>query len=300
VSSETDKAPELTTQISEDVINEALASVERRERAASGDASEPSVSVEAVAAEARRLGEEVAALRAEVTRLREAAERSAAGEKEAQEKLRAEHERLLRAAADLENARKRALREVEEVKKFAAEKLLRDVLPVHDNLERALEHARASDDFASLRTGMEMIHRLLVDTLGKHQLRPFTSAGEPFDPARHEAMSMEPTAEMPANRVLREIVKGFTLADRLIRPALVVVSQAPPGATVDAAAASAAPAPDAAAPSAAAPEAAQGASEPSAASAPAPAAAAPTTNPTAAAPAEPEAAPVPGGDAPST
>ncbi|MBI3185402.1 MAG: nucleotide exchange factor GrpE [Myxococcales bacterium] len=154
-------------------------------------------------------------------------ELSLAKGRELMEKLKDEHERKLRAVADLENFRKRAAKEKEEVQKFGIERLLRDVLPVLDNLDRALEHARAKGDVVGLGEGVAMTRKLFEDVLGKHGVKAFTSVGKPFDPAFHEAMQQLVTAEVPPGQVMGEILRGFTLNDRLVRPALVVVSKAP-------------------------------------------------------------------------
>ncbi len=143
------------------------------------------------------------------------------------QKLKDEHEKVLRTAADLENYKKRAQKEKDEVQKFGAEKLLKDFLPVFDNFDRALEHAKSSADFESLKKGVEMIRRLFEDNLGKHGVKAFSAKGQPFDPNRHEAMSAAETTELPPNHVYAEVLRGFTLNDRLVRPALVVVSKAP-------------------------------------------------------------------------
>ena len=140
-------------------------------------------------------------------------------------KIKDEHEKMLRAVADLENYKKRARKELEDTQKFGNEKLLKDFLPVIDNIDRALEPAN-SGDLASLRKGVEMIRKLCEDTLHKHGVRPFTSKGKPFDPNVHEAMGQAETDEMPPNHVFAEVLRGFMLNDRLVRPGLVVVSKA--------------------------------------------------------------------------
>lgn len=181
----------------------------------------------------------------EVATLKAQLELSMAKGRELMGKVKDEHEKMLRAVADLENYKKRALKEKEEVQKFGSEKLLKDFLPVVDNFDRALEHARSSGDIESLKKGVEMIRKLFEDTLGKHGVRSFSTKGEPFDPNKHEAMSAAETDEMPPNHVHSEYLRGFMLNDRLVRPALVVVSKA-----------KAAPAPvtDAAPPAPAAPD----------------------------------------------
>jgi molecular chaperone GrpE len=136
-------------------------------------------------------------------------------------------DRALRASADLENVKKRAQKEREDIQKFGSEKLLKDFLPVVDNLDRALAHAKTATDFDALREGLVMTRKLFEDTLGKHGVKGFSAEGQTFDPHRHEAMQQVETADVPPNTVVHEVVRGYTLNDRLIRPALVAVSRAP-------------------------------------------------------------------------
>lgn len=142
----------------------------------------------------------------------------------------------LRARADLENYRKRAQREKEDLARFANEKIIREILPVMDNLERALEHARqGKDNDEGLVQGVEMTLSQLRKVLEKFGATPFDSVGEPFDPARHEALGQVESSEHPPNTVVQELHKGYLLNDRLLRPALVMVAKAsaaqesPPG-----------------------------------------------------------------------
>jgi molecular chaperone GrpE len=135
----------------------------------------------------------------------------------------------LRARADLENYRKRAQREKEDLSRFANENLLREILPVADNLERALEHARQGDsDSGSLLQGVEMTLGQLQRVIEKFGAIPVRSVGEPFDPARHEALGQVESAEHPPNTVVQELQRGYLLNDRLLRPAMVMVAKAPP------------------------------------------------------------------------
>ncbi len=155
-------------------------------------------------------------------------EKVGAGEekvKELSEKLKESHERLLRAAADLENFRKRWVKEKEEIQRYGIEKLLKDFLPIQDNLERALDHAKNGDDFDSLRQGIGMTRKLFEDSLARHGVRSFISVGRPFDPRLHEALQQVPSREQAPNHVVSEVVKGYLLHDRLARPALVIVSK---------------------------------------------------------------------------
>ena len=154
--------------------------------------------------------------------------RAAAAEdkvKELSEKLKEYHERLLRTAADLDNFRKRTLKEKEEIRRYGIEKLLRDFLPIQDNLERALDHAESGGDFDSLRQGIGMTRKLFEDSLARYGVRSFSSVGRPFDPRLHEALQQVENADLGPNHVVSEVVKGYLLHDRLARPALVVVSK---------------------------------------------------------------------------
>lgn len=157
---------------------------------------------------------------AELARLRENLE---AKEKEAKEN----YDRYLRQAAELENFRKRANRDKDETVRFANESLIKDLLPVVDNLERAVAHSRGGGDGEPLLEGIEMVLRGLFETLAKHGVMPISALGQPFDPQKHEAMAqIESDTETP-NTVLEEHHKGYLLRDRLLRPALVSVAKAP-------------------------------------------------------------------------
>jgi molecular chaperone GrpE len=165
--------------------------------------------------------------RRELAEVRSQLELSQSKGREMMERIKEGHERALRATADLENYRKRAQKEKEEVQKFGAERLLKDFLPVADNLDRALEAAQKSNDYDSLRTGVEMTRKLFESAFGKHGVKGFSAVGQPFDPRFHEAMQQVESAAVPAGHVLFEAVRGYTLNERLVRPALVVVARAP-------------------------------------------------------------------------
>ncbi|MGV3621625.1 MAG: nucleotide exchange factor GrpE [Archangium sp.] len=206
------------TEIGDDVLQEALKAVEKR---SGGGKEEPAAAAESAAPAAGDARDtEIADLKAQL-------EFSAAKGRELMGKLKDEHEKMLRAAADLENFKKRAQKEKEEVQRFGIEKLLKDFLPVFDNFDRALEAAKSPADYESLKKGVEMMRKLFEDTLGKHGVKAFSAKGQAFDPNRHEAMTAMESSEMPANHVHSEILRGFTLNDRLVRPALVVVSRLP-------------------------------------------------------------------------
>ncbi|MDY0039363.1 MAG: nucleotide exchange factor GrpE [Desulforhabdus sp.] len=136
-------------------------------------------------------------------------------------------DRTLRLAAEMENTRKRLEREKIEGICFANESLLRELLSVADNLERAIQHAEGGADFESLLEGMRMINKGFLDTLAKFGCKPFESKGSDFDPNIHEAVMQQEVEGEVDNKVIQELQKGFKLNDRLLRPAMVVVSKAP-------------------------------------------------------------------------
>jgi molecular chaperone GrpE len=137
------------------------------------------------------------------------------------------HDRNLRLMAEFDNARKRAAREREDYVRFANESLIRELLPVLDNFDRALLAARNERGAAAVTTGIELIQRELSRVLEKFGVTPFTSVGQPFDPERHEAVSRVPTTEEPEMTVLSETARGYLMNGRVLRPAMVTVAAAP-------------------------------------------------------------------------
>ena len=135
---------------------------------------------------------------------------------------------LLRERAELENFKRRMQREKSESLRFASEPLLRDILPVIDNLERAVAHAKESDGSQALVEGVELVLRSLLDTIGRHGVSRVKAKGEAFDPSRHEAVAQVENTELAPNTVLDEHQSGYQLHDRLLRPAMVSVAKAPP------------------------------------------------------------------------
>jgi molecular chaperone GrpE len=133
----------------------------------------------------------------------------------------------LRAQADLENYRRRAQREKEDLAKFANEAILREILPVMDNLERALQHAGSAQEAGGLVQGVEMTMEQLRKVLEKFGVKAIDAVGEPFDPARHEAMGQVETEEYPPNTVTQVLQGGYLLNERLLRPSLVMIAKAP-------------------------------------------------------------------------
>jgi molecular chaperone GrpE len=134
------------------------------------------------------------------------------------------HEKYLRAAADLENYRKRAMREREEAERYGITSLLKELLPVMDNLDRALDHLSETEAHSALGQGVAATRRIFEEVLGKFGVRAFSAKGEVFDPNRHEAMQRIPTDEVAPGMVAQELLRGYTLNDRLVRPALVSVA----------------------------------------------------------------------------
>ena len=145
--------------------------------------------------------------------------------------LRAElsetRDKLLRLQAEMENLRRRTRREIEEERKYANLPLIRDLLPVIDNVGRALEAAEKSQDVDSLIAGMALIAQSLQATLAQHGSLKIEALNQEFDPNVHEAILQQPSAEHPANTVLMVTQEGYKLHDRVIRPSQVIVSKQP-------------------------------------------------------------------------
>ena len=133
---------------------------------------------------------------------------------------------MLRVSAEFENYKKRTARENEEFRKYATQSLIKDLLPVIDNLELALKSSAATDGSAgtSLIDGVELTRREILRIFENHQVRPIEALGAAFDPTYHEAVMREETDEHSENTVVGELQKGYLMHDRLIRPAMVVVA----------------------------------------------------------------------------
>jgi len=139
-----------------------------------------------------------------------------------------EHDRLLRLSAEFENYKKRMDRQADEFKKYANESLLKELLTVVDNLERAIsstDQDRGANNEACVIEGVEMTLNEILKVLKRFNVTPVEAKGKPFDPVYHEAMMQEETDEYPENTVINEFQKGYMLHDRLLRPAMVVVSK---------------------------------------------------------------------------
>lgn len=150
----------------------------------------------------------------------------------------AAQEKMLRVAAEADNLRKRTIKERNDAIRYGQENLLRDILPVIDNLERSLAHlppGGQNEALDALRQGVEMVLKQFLGVLDKYDVRPFDSIGQDFDPKRHEALSRQETDAAAPGTVLSEAHRGYLLHDRLLRPALVTVACAASGGDAEAA-----------------------------------------------------------------
>ena len=146
---------------------------------------------------------------------------------EAEERAKSHWEQYLRAVADLDNVRKRAQRDIEAANRYGLEKFAAELLPVRDSLELAVQNAEKTTDIRSLKQGQEATLQLLAKALEKIGIVTINPVGEPFDPARHEAMMAQPSNTAEPNSVLQVVQPGYELNGRLLRPARVIVSKAP-------------------------------------------------------------------------
>jgi len=147
--------------------------------------------------------------------------------RELEDQLRQSEERVLRTAADAENFKKRLQREKEEQTRYANENFVRELLPVIDNLERALQHSAAAPNQEGLVDGLNMTLKGFIDTLARFGCTVLEAIGKTFDPNFHEAVSQEESSKVDPNTVLKELQKGYMLKERLLRPAMVIVSKPP-------------------------------------------------------------------------
>lgn len=145
----------------------------------------------------------------------------------AKNKIEEQKDSVVRAAAEVENIRRRAAQEVEKASKFALEKFANELLPVIDNLERAVEFAdKENDAIKPLIEGVDMTAKSFADAVAKFGVAVVNPQGEAFNPEFHQAMSMQPSADVEPNTVIAVMQKGYTLNGRLLRPAMVMVSKA--------------------------------------------------------------------------
>nr|WP_277608431.1 nucleotide exchange factor GrpE [Microbulbifer elongatus] len=193
------------------------------EQIETGDQAEQAAEVETPSAEEQQAAEEALA------------EELAGGESALEEEIASLHQQLadhkemvLRAQAEVQNARRRAQQDVEKAHKFGVEKLIKELLPVVDNLERALSSINTEDEAQkAVAEGIELTQKSFIDTLTKSGVEVIDPAGEPFDPELHQAMTQVSNPDVEPNTVLDVFQKGYRLNGRLVRPAMVVVSKAP-------------------------------------------------------------------------
>ncbi len=174
---------------------------------------------------------EDAASDADATIAETAESASSASEQQAlslEEEVKAVQDRYLRLAAEFENYKKRAQKDQAEYAKYANERLLRELLPVLDNLQRALQHAQQSGGTNGLIEGVELTCKQYLEVLSRFGVRPIPSVGQPFDPAVHQAVAtVDPQGRAP-NTIVEEYEKGYYLHDRVLRPAIVTVAASGP------------------------------------------------------------------------
>ena len=144
---------------------------------------------------------------------------------QAEEEAQSNYDKFLRASAELDNYRKRTSREMEELRKYATQSLLKDLLPVADNLDLAIKSAAESENVdSSLVDGIDLTRKELLKAFDKYNVKPIEALGNPFDPNYHEAVMREESNNHPENTVTNELQKGYLIHDRLLRPSMVVVS----------------------------------------------------------------------------
>jgi molecular chaperone GrpE len=141
--------------------------------------------------------------------------------------LAAEKDRTLRLQAEMENLRARTSREISENARYAALPLMRDLLPVVDNIERAIEAAEKQGDSESLLAGFKLVHQQLLTVLAQHSCVLIEAQGQPFDPQFHAAILQQPSNDIPAQHVLHVTQAGYKLHDRVVRPSQVIISTGP-------------------------------------------------------------------------
>lgn len=146
-------------------------------------------------------------------------------------------EQMLRSQAEMQNVRRRAEIDVEKAHKFALEKFVKELLPVADSLEKAVESTEGREEsgelVASIREGVEMTLNLFMSSLKKFNVEQLNPVGEPFDPQQHEAMSMVPAPDAEPNSVVAVVQKGYLLNGRVVRPAMVMVAKSEDAPKID-------------------------------------------------------------------
>jgi molecular chaperone GrpE len=159
----------------------------------------------------------------------ESHEKAPVGADELADELAKSEERLVRLQADFENFRRRALSERHDIYQYGHENLVKDLLLTVDNLDRAIGHARESEDgdLEGFLQGIELVQREFLGILENHAVKEVEAQGEMFDPALHEAMAQVPDGDVPPNTVKEVLQKGYQLRERLLRPARVLVAKTP-------------------------------------------------------------------------
>jgi molecular chaperone GrpE len=153
---------------------------------------------------------------------------SESGEANLAAELAAANDRALRLHAEMQNLRNRSSREIADERRYAALPVLRDLLPVLDNIGRAIEAAEKAGEAENLLAGFRLVRQQLETIFSSHGAEPINPRGEPFDPNYHQAILQQPSAEVPAGHVMMVTQTGYKLHDRVVRPAQVIVSSGPP------------------------------------------------------------------------
>ncbi|MGH7279035.1 MAG: nucleotide exchange factor GrpE [Candidatus Rokuibacteriota bacterium] len=156
-----------------------------------------------------------------------AGETTAPSTEELTRQLDDKQDQLLRALAEMDNMRRRAQRDREDQSRYATEALVRDLIPVLDNLDRALAAARTAGEAPRVVDGVELVRRELLKALERHGVSRYSAVGQPFDPMRHEAIARVVSAEAAPDTVVQETAAGYVLHGRVLRPAMVAVATAP-------------------------------------------------------------------------
>jgi len=141
--------------------------------------------------------------------------------------LAIEKDRVLRMQAEMENLRSRTAREINDERRYAPLPIVRELLPVLDNIDRAIEAAEQSGESDSLLEGFKLVRQQLTTILQQHHCKPIEAVGHPFDPQVHQAILQQPSDKQPANHVLQETQTGYQLHDRVVRASQVIVSTGP-------------------------------------------------------------------------
>jgi molecular chaperone GrpE len=153
---------------------------------------------------------------------------SLAGANPLADELADANDRALRLQAEMQNLRARTSREIADERRYAAMPILRDLLPVLDNIDRAIEAAQKAGDAGNLLEGFRLVRQQLATVIEQHHCEPIPADSQPFDPNYHAAILQQPSADVPAGTVTMVTQIGYKLHDRVVRPAQVIVSSGPP------------------------------------------------------------------------